>query len=252
MSKRMHRQSEQKMKRSEFQNQQKQGSAFLALFLALNLAGCASAQQATLDPNMPPNYEARHPIELTTSTESATVNVGMAGAGIGSFERGQIESFGQAFRSDGEGALAIGLPVGSVNEKQAASAARTVRSILMEQGLPAKAIVYRPYRANAGTEAPPLLLSYRRLRANVPSSCGIVDNLDLGFDNQQYQDFGCATQNNFAAQIANPNDLVMPRPMDKASAERRAKVLQDFNSNGNKALTGGSSSSSSSGSSGSQ
>jgi pilus assembly protein CpaD len=244
MSKRIKVQSERKMKRTKFQSGQKQGNALCVILFALGLAGCAS-QQATFDSNMPPDYEARHPIELTTSTESATINVGIAGAGIGSFERGQVESFGQAFRADGEGALAIGIPVGSVNEKQAANAARTVRSIFMEQGLPAKAIIYRPYKANAGTEAPPLLLSYRRLRANVPSSCGVVDNLDLNSDNLQYQDFGCSTQNNFAAQLANPNDLVMPRPMDKASAERRAKVLQDFNANGNKELKGGSSTSSS-------
>jgi pilus assembly protein CpaD len=239
------------MSKVKFQNDQKQGSAIFALLLTLGLAGCASGREAIFDSNMPPNYEARHPIELTTSTESTAINAGVAGAGIGSFERAQVESFGQAFRADGEGALAIGIPVGSVNEKQAANSARTVRSILVEQGLPAKAIVYRPYRANAGADAPPLLLSYRRLRASVPSTCGIVDNLDNGADNVQYQDFGCSTQNNFAAQLANPNDLIMPRPMDKASAERRAKVLQDFNSNGNKALTGGSASSSS-GSSGSQ
>jgi pilus assembly protein CpaD len=241
MSKQTTTQSERNMERTRFKHGYKQSNALLAVFLMLGLAGCASGQQGFADSNMPPDYEARHPIELTSSTESATINVGIAGVGIGSFERGQVASFGHAFRGDGEGALAIGIPVGAVNEKQAANAARTVRSILIEQGLPAKAIVYRPYRAAAGSEAPPLLLSYRRLRANVPSACGIVDNLDITADNLQYQDFGCSTQNNFAAQLANPNDLVMPRPMDKASAGRRAKVLQDFDANGNKALTGGSS-----------
>lgn len=234
--------SERKMKSNGSHRRQKQGQIWLAAALALTLAGCASGQEAWLSSNMPPEYEARHPIELTTSTETAAVNVGVAGAGLNSFERGQVEAFGTAFRADGEGALAIGIPVGAVNEKQAAAAAKSARQFLVNQGLPAKAIVYRPYRANAGVEAPPLLLSYRRLRANVPSSCGIVDNLDIGPDNLQWQDFGCSTQNNFAAQLANPNDYVMPRPMDKSSSARRAKVLEQFNANGNKSLTGGSSS----------
>jgi pilus assembly protein CpaD len=238
-------QSERKMKKNKFQKDLRQGGTILAVLVTLGLAGCAG-QQALLENNMPPNYDARHPIEITTKTETATINVGVAGAGLNSFERGEVEAFGNAFRTGGEGALAIGVPVGAVNEKQAANSARAVRQILVGQGLPAKAIVYRPYRANVGADAPPLLLSFRRVAAFVPSTCGVVDNLDIGSDNLQYQDFGCSTQNNFAAQLANPNDLMMPRPLDKSSAERRAKVLQDFNQNGNKALTGGSSSAGSS------
>jgi len=39
-----------------------------------------------------------------------------------------------------------------------------------------------------------------------------------------YPDFGCATQRNFAAQVANPADLIGPRSMTPAAAERRDVV----------------------------
>ncbi|MES2907421.1 MAG: CpaD family pilus assembly protein [Pseudomonadota bacterium] len=232
--------------RQTTQRRKKQAALFAAAFFSLGLSGCAGYLDrpfSTSYGEMPPNYESRHPVELTASTASTVVNLSVAGAKINGLERQQIESFGRAFRVDGEGAMAIGIPVGAPNERQAANLARDARQILIAQGLPTRSIVYRPYKAGPGTEAPPMLLSYRRLRANVPNSCGAIENLDIDWKNQQWQDFGCASQNNFAAQLAEPNDLMGPRPMDNPSAARRAKTLQDYTSNGNKALTGGSSTS---------
>lgn len=221
-------------------------------FLALALAGCShrSFQQFSLG-EVPPNYESRHPIELTTGTESTNINVSIAGSGLDGLQYQQVEAFGRAFRVDGEGALAVSIPVGAANERQAANIARDVRQILIAQGLPARAIVYRPYKAGPGSAAPPLILSYRRVRTEVASSCGVVDSLDIDYRNQQYQDFGCSTQNNFAAMLANPDDLARPRPMGNPSATRRATVLDEYAKSGNPPLTGGSSSAGSSSGSGS-
>jgi pilus assembly protein CpaD len=240
------------MKKQKFQSRQRSCGIVFSALLTFALAGCEhmSSPWDTVNADMPANYQARHPIELATSTASTTINIS-PGGGIGVVEREQAISFGQAFRSDGEGTLAIGIPVGSFNERQAAGAARDVRQALVAAGISAKALVYRPYKAGAGAASPPLLLSYRRLRTNVPTSCGVVDNLDIDSHNMETQDFGCSTQNNFAAMLANPNDLVTPRPMDNASAARRAATLDLFNKNGNKALTGGSSTAGSASGSGS-
>jgi pilus assembly protein CpaD len=40
--------------------------------------------------------------------------------------------------------------------------------------------------------------------------------------------FGCATQHNLAAMVADPRDLVAPRRVDAADAQRRMTVLDKY------------------------
>ena len=51
-------------------------------------------------------------------------------------------------------------------------------------------------------------------------------------DNKHYANFGCATQNNLAAQIANPGDLIAPRGMTPIDAERRSNVIETYRTGG--------------------
>jgi pilus assembly protein CpaD len=48
------------------------------------------------------------------------------------------------------------------------------------------------------------------------------------FENVQYYNFGCATQRNLAAQVANPTDLVQPRAEGPVYAMRRTTVLDKY------------------------
>ena len=48
------------------------------------------------------------------------------------------------------------------------------------------------------------------------------------FENKNYYNFGCATQNNLAAQIADPNDLLGPRRMTPADATQRGQALKRY------------------------
>jgi pilus assembly protein CpaD len=47
-------------------------------------------------------------------------------------------------------------------------------------------------------------------------------------DNTNWENFGCASQQNLAAQIANPSDLVGPRGMSPIDAEERAQVISVY------------------------
>jgi pilus assembly protein CpaD len=47
-------------------------------------------------------------------------------------------------------------------------------------------------------------------------------------ENKHYADFGCSYQNNLAAQIANPADLIGPRKQTSIDAERRGQVIDDY------------------------
>jgi pilus assembly protein CpaD len=55
-----------------------------------------------------------------------------------------------------------------------------------------------------------------------------TDDLTKTSDNKHYEDFGCSYQNNFAAQIANPADLIGPRNMTEIDAAQRDNVIKDY------------------------
>ena len=67
-----------------------------------------------------------------------------------------------------------------------------------------------------------------------PASAGRwpEDMLANTTDNKHYANFGCASQNNLAAQIANPGDLIAPRGMTSIDAERRSVVIEAYRDNG--------------------
>jgi pilus assembly protein CpaD len=46
--------------------------------------------------------------------------------------------------------------------------------------------------------------------------------------NLPYPNFGCATQRNFGAQVANPADLLGPRSETARSSERRDQVWSKY------------------------
>jgi pilus assembly protein CpaD len=71
-------------------------------------------------------------------------------------------------------------------------------------------------------------LNYITYEAHV-DPCGdwSMNWADTG-SNQSTPNFGCSVQNNIAAMVADPRDLVAPRAMDDASATRRAAVLGHY------------------------
>jgi len=51
-------------------------------------------------------------------------------------------------------------------------------------------------------------------------------------ENKHYADIGCSYQNNLAAQMANPNDLLGPRKQSDIDAENRSKVIDVYRARG--------------------
>jgi pilus assembly protein CpaD len=209
------------------------GAAVLVL-VALAAAGCntigstAYLREPLGHTTMPLDHEARHPIMLARQTETASLDVGVHGTGLYGTQGSEVVAFARSFRADGEGSLAVSVPSGSRNERAAVAAARDVRRILTEQGVPAGAIAYRPYRPENGTLSPPVLLTYTRLRAAVPHRCAVSGDMDQGPAREPWHNMGCAQQTNLAAMVANPADLRGPRPLDGPFATRRNTVLDRY------------------------
>ena len=203
-------------------------AGLLAGLIMLGVGGCARSPEFKALANQPVEYQQRHPILLKHASQSVAVSANAHATAINSLQRAEIEGFAQAFRSDGEGTLAIAVPSGSGNETNAVRLSHDIKSILAQAGVPAVALVLRPYRADAAVDSPPILLSYTRLVAAVPHPCGGAGDFDITIYNRQWENFGCAGQANLAAVVANPNDLQRPRPLDKSSAGRRATVLEKY------------------------
>jgi pilus assembly protein CpaD len=71
--------------------------------------------------------------------------------------------------------------------------------------------------------------------AAVTGPCGMWPE-DIGpsvkdrgyFENKSYYNFGCAYQRNMAAMVANPSDLVQPRPETPAYTIRRTEGFEKY------------------------
>lgn len=71
-------------------------------------------------------------------------------------------------------------------------------------------------------------ISYLTYAASSPACGNWSRNTALTWDNQPSENFGCATQHNIAAQVADPRDFAVPRAEDGASGARRADVLDKY------------------------
>lgn len=204
-------------------------AAIAAVLLALTSAGCTTSSPLTrAQAEMPPTYEERHPILLARMTQSVPIDIGTHSLGITGLQRADIESFARAYSVDGDGTVLISVPRGGANQAAALRATGEIRQILAIAGIPAAAVSTRSYYADPGVLAPPVTLSYSRLHAAVPHPCRVNADFDMTIYNRQQENFGCASQTNFAALVANPNDINRPRPMDRANPTRRYKVLDQY------------------------
>ena len=68
-------------------------------------------------------------------------------------------------------------------------------------------------------------LAYNRIAAHTAPCGPWPDQVADTGENRHYAAFGCATQQNLAAMVASPLDLIYPRGLTPADAQRRATVL---------------------------
>jgi pilus assembly protein CpaD len=199
---------------------------------AAMLAGCNSA---TVDvaQNMPSDYRQRHPIAVREKVQSLTVFIGDARGTLTPTQRAEVGALGSRWRREATGGVVIELPVGSPNERAAASAAREIRSILGAAGVPHHAVDIRPYPAQDPVRLGTIRVNYPRMAAET-GPCGLWPD-DIGpttdpihWANKPYWNHGCANQRNLAAQVAEPADLVQPRSESTVLASRRGTVLEKF------------------------
>jgi pilus assembly protein CpaD len=164
----------------------------------------------------------RHPIIVSQQPHKMSVKVARGAAGLAPGQKAAVIDFLTRYRAAdaGNSKLIISVPSGSANEVSAMNAVADMRPLMADQGFPESSISIEPYHAE-GDPQPPVRISYLRYAAEGPTCGKWPSNVAETTRNVNYENFGCATQKNLAAMVANPADLLGPRTMTPASADRR-------------------------------
>jgi pilus assembly protein CpaD len=206
--------------------------AALAVGGAALLCGCNTDRPITGAPNVPYDYRLRHPISITEKDHTLQVFIGVNRGSLAPEQRAEVLAFAQSWRDEATGGVIIDLPVGTANEQSSAAAMHEIQSILAASGVPPASIVVRGYHVTARTMAT-VRITYPRMAAQA-GPCGLWPE-DIGpsmtrdySENQPPWNYGCATQRNLAAMVANPADLVQPRAETPAYTMRRTTVMERY------------------------
>jgi pilus assembly protein CpaD len=192
--------------------------ALLALALLPTLGACHTKEQIT-GSIYPADHRDRHPIVIADRPRILDVFVGGPG-GLVSRERQDIGAFFREYAEHGSGAMLAQVPRGYGTNPTTRSAIESIRS-------GAQGRLSISYYAPADPSvASPIRLSFKRLQAKV-TGCGLwpddlgVSDVSRNWRNEQYYNFGCATQSNLASQVADPADLVRPHQESRPDTIRR-------------------------------
>jgi pilus assembly protein CpaD len=208
--------------------------AMLRLLCAGVLAGALAAchQSTVAQSRYPDDYRKRHPIVVQEGVHSLDVFIGRNRGGLNPSQRADVLAFAQTWRHDSTSGILIDVPSGGPTGRAVEESMREIRSILDASGVPRNVIRVRRSPA-AGSALAIIRLKYTQLTAKA-GPCGMWPN-DLGpnggeayVENKPYWNFGCATQRNLAAMVANPADLVQPRAELPAYEARRSVMIDKY------------------------
>ena len=198
------------------------------LVTGTTLAGCANRDGISTGA-LPDDYRTRHPIVIAEAERAIDIPIASGDRQLTKGTRDVIRGFASGYRESSTGNVQILLPSGSANAHAASVLRREIRGVLVGSGIPATRIVEASYQASANGDAAPVRLSYSAITAKT-APCGNwpKDLVANTVQNKNYENFGCASQANLAAQIANPLDLLGPREMSPIDAVQRGQVISDY------------------------
>ena len=201
--------------------------------LAAALGACTHTQEETTA-SIPYDYRLRHPIVIQEADRTVEVLVGSRRGGLTALQRADVAAFAQSWLREGTGGILIDLPTATPNAYAAAQTLREIEAILSASGVPPRGVKVREYRPQDPRQFATIKLNYGKIIADA-GPCGVwPEDLGATFRNPIYQanrpyyNLGCAYQRNMAAMVANPSDLIQPRPESPISSTRRSTVLDKY------------------------
>lgn len=196
----------------------------LSLVLAgpvVGLAGCVGGP-ASLGGPAPLTPTSRYALQVESGLDRIALAV--HDEGLSGNQNAALRDLTQRFAASGAGTIVIEAPAGG--DPAAAKAAYAIQAFLQGLGLPSDRLRVISY---AGPDPrAPVLVGFETVQASVPRCGQVWGNLSRTGDNMSGSNFGCAVTANLAAQIADPRDIVSPRPLAPADAARRSVVFDRY------------------------
>lgn len=199
----------------------------VALASATLMAGCAKRDSVVVG-SIPDDYRTNHPIVVSERDKKIDIPVGISDGGLTRVQRVAVDGFIADYDKSAAPLVTIMVPRGSANEAAAGIVAADMVKRLRAKGVPEGRILHQPYEASQYGESAPIRIVYAEMAASTGQCGRWPGDLADTADNKHWANFGCSYQNNLAAQIANPADLLGPRQPAEIDAERRIVSIDEY------------------------
>ena len=177
--------------------------------------------------SIPDDYRTTHPMNISEQDQNLDVPVGTSDKEISLAQRSVIEGFVAGYKNSGSGPVQLLLPSSGINAEAARRVAPQIAAALKKGGVTSGSIVTATYQSPSDA-ASPVRITYRMVTASTDQCGKWPEDISESAENKHYKDYGCSYQNNFAAQLANPADLLGPRGTSDIDATKRQKVISDY------------------------
>ncbi|CCV15576.1 CpaD family pilus assembly protein [Mesorhizobium sp. STM 4661] len=201
----------------------------LAVAVAALLTGCANFKRDSITVgSVPDDYRTTHPIVIAEKNEKIDLPVGAGDRGMTGSQRDTLLGFLDGYDKSAAPALTIAIPSGSANEIAATAAGRDFARLAIASGIGRNRIVMTTYQSVSAEASAPIRVAYVSVKAQTDKCGRWPEDLLQTSENKHYADFGCSYQNNLAAQMSNPADLLGPRKQTPIDAENRGNVIDAY------------------------
>jgi pilus assembly protein CpaD len=196
----------------------------LAAGLLLAAAACSSDQ-----PSGPPpqavdfDYRQKHPliVEPTVALLQITAQHGALAAA----DRRRVEGFAAEYVRRGDGVLEVSVGGMAADDSAARAFAQQVAGNLLDAGLKSAEVRLQLVIDDPDIVPGRALLRFASSTVQLPE----CDDWSSGTRNAPSPNFGCSMQHNIGAMVANPRDLVQPRPVDARPGLRGSDAIEKLN-----------------------
>ncbi|HXW70951.1 MAG TPA: CpaD family pilus assembly protein [Methylocella sp.] len=195
--------------------------------LCLVLAGCGGTDRMVVSSIPQDDAQIRHPIVLGEQTRTLEILVEPVTGRFDGYSAAQLREYAGVYRAFGRGPITVMPPI----LPSGPPSTEPIRAALSRAGIRAPVVV-SPYSAGPDFTAP-VRLSFSGLKASVAGSCGewprdlaAGTNVVEDWSNKPYWNLGCAYQNAFAMQVADPRDLVTPQAEMPADTVVRVRKIE--------------------------
>lgn len=204
--------------------------AIISLIALLALGACATSLRPDVEKDNQSIVDTRtildaHRPEIT-QTESRVLLYGEGGR-LSPKEIDDIKSFAEEFITVGRGTVVISYPQGGGNSGAINALVRETQKQLYSAGVDFKKMSFGTFDATKDRD--PVMVSFTRFQAS-EVDCVPWSQIDprKTANNTSSVNFGCATNANVAAMLADPGDLNGDRKLDKDDASRTQNGIDKY------------------------